>query len=151
MALRSGAGGQPVPPLIDSARRAADSLGRPHPLGARAYGQGGPAPTEGGAAWPVQTSAPHPHVLVLKKNLSLDFEHDRGFSGVGVHPGGPLQPAVCEGDPQEQPGTARARPGPGPRPAFAGEGTAKRRPGLGGTMAAAAGAPGAPALGKGLA
>lgn len=28
--------GQPVPPLIDSARRDADSLGRPHPLGVRA-------------------------------------------------------------------------------------------------------------------
>lgn len=35
MALRSGAGGQPVPPLIDSARRAAASFRPPHPLGIR--------------------------------------------------------------------------------------------------------------------
>lgn len=34
---------------------------------------------------------------------------------------------------------------------IAGEGAARRRPSQGGTMAAAAGAPGAPALGKGLA
>lgn len=71
-------------------------------------------------AGPVQTSTPHPYVLVLKK-IGLDFEHGRLLSGVRVHSGGPLQAAFFEGDPQGQPGTARARPGqdrgpPGPCP-----------------------------------
>lgn len=51
MALRSGAGGQPVPPLRDSARRAADSLRRPpHPLGGSGLGPGGLELTE--EEWP---------------------------------------------------------------------------------------------------
>lgn len=62
-------------------------------------------------ARPVQTLPPSPCLRLKKTTLSLDFEHDRWFSGVGAYSGGPVLPAVCEGDPQGQPGPARGAVG----------------------------------------
>ena len=65
MALRSGAGGQPLPPLRDSARTATDNLRRPHPLGAPELTEGG-----GGLACTNFSPSPHPRVLDLKTKIS---------------------------------------------------------------------------------
>lgn len=103
---------------------------------------------------------PSPCPRLKKKTiLRLDFERDRWLSGVGVPI---LGVPSCLRSARKTPGRrlalrrlglvrAAARKAQVPQPAVAGEGAARRRPGLGGTMAAAAGAPGAPALGKGLA
>lgn len=145
MALRSGAGGQPVPPLIESVRRAAASHGPPGPLAFR------PKDWEG---WPGRANfSPQPPPcprLIKKKNLSRDFEPNGLSSGVRVHFGG-----VFQGEPPPSRGSlapcgrglVRALAAAWPR--FSGKWVARLR-GLGGTMAAAAGAPGVPALGKGL-
>lgn len=82
MARRSGAGGQPVPPLRDSAGRAADSLERPHPRGR------GPRAREGRSLrrgrWPGLYKLLPPTPLSSsqkKKNLSLNFEPEHEGKG----------------------------------------------------------------------
>lgn len=141
MALRSGAGGQPVPPLIDFKNCCQLLAAPPRRLGPRVRKR-----------CPGLCKLLHPHPTSLSskinnKNLSMDFEHGRLSSGVWGPPWGSASACSFPGRDTPAPPPPQGQPGP---PVPGPQATATRERSLGGTMAAASRARRSPVLGKGL-